>query len=131
MNTLDVNGLYPSELMPIDEETRNMQRVRKAYGMSLMASMACLTPSPLDPWDVAAAVAAEEDARINKEIAERDELARRPVTQLKTPSNLGCYVEGVLKFQSKDHDAVRDYADRKMSERYSVWVAPVGSFVAS
>lgn len=60
----------------------------------------------------------------------------------KTPKLLGCYVDGVLRFQSRDHAAIRDYADKQMRPRTmklsdgsyrvitsDVWVAPVGSFI--
>lgn len=42
---------------------------------------------------------------------------------------VGCWVDGKLRFQSRDRDAIDEYAARRMSERHSVWVAPVGSFV--
>ena len=42
---------------------------------------------------------------------------------------LGVYVDGKLRFQSRDTDAIYAYADRRMKEKHSVWVCPVGSFV--
>ena len=60
----------------------------------------------------------------------------------KTPSLLGCWVDGILRFQSRDHVAIREYAAEKMrptTRKLSdgsyrvitadVWVAPVGSFI--
>lgn len=50
---------------------------------------------------------------------------------LKTAPNVGCWVDGKLRFQSKDRDAVHAYAQGKMEDKRvgGVWVAPVGSFV--
>jgi hypothetical protein len=48
---------------------------------------------------------------------------------LKKEKLLGCWVDGNLRFQSRDHDAIYEYAGRRMREKRSVWVAPVGSFV--
>lgn len=61
--------------------------------------------------------------------------AMMKITQVKADKpfserRLGCYVNGVLKFQSHDTEAVRAYADRKMQDfRNNVWLARVGSFV--
>ena len=88
---------------------------------------------------VAHAVALEADIRA----AEFDRLHRPALEPKKaTPKLLGCYVDGVLRFQSRDHDAIHEYAARKMKPRTmrlsdgtyrvitaDVWVAPVGSFV--
>ena len=62
--------------------------------------------------------------------------------KLKKPGLLGCWVDGILRFQSRDHDAIREYATEKMlptTRKLSdgsyrvitadVWVAPVGSFI--
>lgn len=48
---------------------------------------------------------------------------------LKKEKLLGCWVDGTLRFQSRDHEAIHEYAARRMREKHSVWVAPVGSFV--
>ena len=48
------------------------------------------------------------------------------------PSHLlGCWVDGMLRFQSRQHDNVHAYAQDAMqgAKHRSVWVAPVGSFV--
>ena len=105
---------------------------------SLNASLSAMDKSGLDPFAVAYAVgmeAAQREAEFTK--------LHAPETpaKLKTPSLLGCYVNGELKFQSRDHDAIRAYAAEKMSpwtvktknggyqvRTNNVWVAPVGSF---
>lgn len=88
---------------------------------------------------VAHVVALEADLRA----AEFDRLHRpTPEPKKATPKLLGCYVDGVLRFQSRDHDAIHEYAARKMKPRTmrlsdgsyrvitaNVWVAPVGSFI--
>lgn len=42
---------------------------------------------------------------------------------------MGVWVDGKLKFQSRDRAAIDAYAAKKMTEHHSVWVAPIGSFV--
>jgi hypothetical protein len=45
-------------------------------------------------------------------------------------NKLGVYVDGKLKYQSRDHESIYAYAEDEMNKRRSnVWVAPVGSFV--
>lgn len=43
---------------------------------------------------------------------------------------IGCWVNGKLRFQSRNRDSVHAYARDKMNDKGSrdVWVAPVGSF---
>lgn len=49
---------------------------------------------------------------------------------LKTSSLLGCWVNGKLRFQSREHDNVHAYAaDKARDFRNNVWLAPVGSFI--
>ncbi len=43
---------------------------------------------------------------------------------------LGVWINGKLRFQSRDADAIHDYAAEKRADfRNNVWVAPIGSFV--
>lgn len=42
---------------------------------------------------------------------------------------MGVWVNGKLGLQTRNRDAIDDYAQRKMRERNNVWVAPIGSFV--
>lgn len=53
--------------------------------------------------------------------------------ETRTPSLLGCWINGKLRFQTRDHDELRAYAARHMDGARNfgnnVWVAPVGSFV--
>jgi hypothetical protein len=42
---------------------------------------------------------------------------------------MGVWVDGKLRLQSRDRDAIEEYAARRMREKHTVWVAPVGSFV--
>lgn len=66
---------------------------------------------------------------------EAEQKAQAPtVAEEETPTAgkkglLGCWVDGQLKFQSREHVNVHGYAHGKMAERRNVWVAPVGSFV--
>jgi hypothetical protein len=41
----------------------------------------------------------------------------------------GVWVDGKLRLQTRDETAIDEYAAKKMAERHSVWVAPIGSFV--
>lgn len=52
-------------------------------------------------------------------------------TEIVKGKRMGVWVDGKLRFQSRDADAIYDYAHEKMNDprRYNVWVAPVGSFV--
>lgn len=117
MNIIDVNTLFPYKL-----STRE-----NAEHASLKASITCLSDSPLDPFAVARAVgmeAEQREAQFNKQHTPTEARVKG-----KTLGLLGCYVNGVLKFQSRDHAAIHGYARDKMSDtRNSVWVAPVGSF---
>lgn len=94
----------------------------------------------VNPFALAEYVAMDAVAREIDKLQVEAKTAPKP--EKKTPSRLGCWVDGVLKFQSRDHEAVRDYADGKMRPRTvktnlgyqvatsDVWVAPVGSFAA-
>lgn len=42
---------------------------------------------------------------------------------------MGVWVDGKLKLQSRDRAAIDAYAEKRMDEQHSVWVAPIGSFV--
>ena len=110
-----------------------------AAALSLRAARTCQSPSPLNSRGVALAVGVEAALRER----EFDRLHRpAPEPKKGTPKLLGCYVDGVLRFQSRDHEAIREYAAEKMrptTRKLSdgsyrvitadVWVAPVGSFV--
>lgn len=100
---------------------------------SLNAAASAFDQSPLDPYAVAYAVgmeAAERD-RERAARAEREAEAATPVQR--TPALLGCWINGKLRFQSRDHDAIHDYAAKHMAGARNfgnnVWVAPVGSFI--
>jgi len=85
------------------------------------------SPSTVLPMELAHYVA--QDAAENAELEAWRELV--PVAENKrTPGLLGCWVNGKLRFQSRDHDNVHAYAADKMNDKGSrdVWVAPVGSF---
>lgn len=43
----------------------------------------------------------------------------------------GVWVDGKLKLQTRDPQAIEDFAQKMMRQRHSVWVAPIGSFVTS
>lgn len=97
----------------------------QAARQSLALAASAFTPSPLDPVSVALAVGREHAARagqVTLSVAE-------PTTG---PGHLlGCWVDGKLRFQSRQHDNVHAYAQDAMSgpKHRTVWVAPVGSFV--
>lgn len=94
---------------------------------SLAAFANAFDDSPLDPFAVAVAVG-KEAALKEQEAAKANRPKKAP--KLKTPSLLGCWVNGELKFQTRDHDELHAYAARKMQDfRNNVWVAPVGSFI--
>ena len=109
-----------------------------AFGASLDASAGALSPSPLDPFKVAYAVGMEAALR---EREEKYKTVAPEALKLKKASLLGCWVDGVLRFQSRDHDAIYGFAEDKMKPRTvvkggkpyvtaaNVWVAPVGSFI--
>lgn len=42
---------------------------------------------------------------------------------------MGVYVDGKLRLQSRDLEAIHAFAEKQMNERHEVWVTPVGSFV--
>lgn len=83
--------------------------------------------SMFNQWKLQDAVLIEEvkPAIVAKLAAENAESAK-PLGK-----KLGVYVDGKLRFQSRDSDAIYAYADRRMTEKHSVWVAPVGSFVTA
>ena len=86
------------------------------------------SPSTVLPMELAHYVA--QDAGENAELEAWRELAHVEENK-RTPGLLGCWVNGKLRFQSRDHDNVHAYAADKMSDKGSrdVWVAPVGSFI--
>jgi len=99
---------------------------------SLNAALWAFEPSPLDPYKVAQAVGmqrGEDEHNAAQKVAEPE------VTELHTPSLLGCWINGKLRFQSRDHEAIHGYARAHMtgSKNFgnNVWVAPVGSFVTA
>jgi len=101
-----------------------------AESASLAASVKCLDASPLDPFAVAVAVGKE--AALREQQFDKAHAVTAPRQSGKTAALLGCYVNGVLKFQSRDHEAIHDYAADKATDfRNNVWVAPIGSFVDS
>lgn len=98
-----------------------------AETLSLTMHLKSFDVSPLDPFAVAQAVGRE--AQLREHVQAITNRPKKPA-KLKTPSLLGCWVNGVLKFQTRDHDELHAYAERKMQDfRNNVWVAPVGSFI--
>lgn len=97
-----------------------------ARNASLDAERNAMHKSPLSPFAVAYAVGREALEHAKREQT-RTEAPETPT--LKRAGLLGCWVDGVLRFQSRDHGNVHDYAQRRMAERHQVWVTPVGSFV--
>lgn len=99
----------------------------QAARQSLALAASAFTPSPLDPVAVALAVGrerAQQDALNAPRVDSESALIR--------PSHLlGCWVDGKLRFQSRQHDNVHAYAQDAMqgAKHRTVWVAPVGSFV--
>lgn len=99
----------------------------QAARQSLALAASAFDPSPLDPLAVALAVGREraaQDAR-SKPHADTASMGVRP------GHLLGCWVDGKLKFQSRQHDNVHSYARDAMqgAKHRTVWVAPIGSFV--
>lgn len=99
----------------------------QAARLSLALAASAFDRSPLDPMAVALAVGREralQDAR-SMHYGDTGSMRVRP------GHLLGCWVDGKLKFQSRQHDNVHDYAEDAMqgNKHRSVWVAPVGSFV--
>lgn len=100
---------------------------------SLNAAQSAFEPSPMDMYAVAYAVGMQraEDEREAAKKLSRDTMPEA----VKSPSLLGCYVNGKLRFQSRDHDAIYEYAERHMQGirnfGNTVWVTPVGSFVTA
>ena len=106
---------------------------------SLNANLTAMDKGTGNPWTVAQAVGAELTQR---ELAFAAQHEPPAPAKTKTPHLLGCWVDGILRFQSRDHDAIREYAAEKMrpiTRKLSdgsyrvitadVWVAPVGSFI--
>lgn len=101
------------------------------FKASVTAAHSALDRSPLNPLTVARAVALEA--------VEREKAARQAAKQseqqpnMRTPGLLGAWINGKLRFQSRDHEAIYDYAQKHMDGAKNfgndVWVAPVGSFV--
>jgi len=55
----------------------------------------------------------------------------KPEPKAKKKRKTGVYVNGKLVFANDDYDVAEGYARRRMRDfRDSVWLAPVGSFVA-
>lgn len=102
-----------------------------SYIASLDASVRALDPSPLNPRTVAQAVGLEAVAREKAARQAAAQNAQKP--NMRTPGLLGAWVNGKLRFQSRDHEAIYDYAEKHMRGAKNfgnnVWVAPVGSFV--
>ncbi len=96
---------------------------------SINASTSAFDQSPLDPHAVAYAVGMEQAERDRKAKAARIKAEEASASErLHKAGLLGCWVDGTLRFQSREHENVHDYARRKMNERHQVWLAPVGSF---
>jgi hypothetical protein len=119
---LDVNTLFPFKV----------PRELTAGIRSLNASLDSQFTSPLDNLDVADAVHAQaiEDARIRRAVFDKADKADTETFKTFEGKRFGVYVNGKLKFQSRNEDEIRRYADDKMRDfRNNVWLAPVGSFV--
>lgn len=106
-----------------------------ALNASLNASLTAFDESPFGRFSVANAVGMEATEQARKAAAKAELNAKHGKhTELKKPYLLGCYVNGKLRFQSRDHDAIHEYARKHMEGASNfgndVWVAPVGSFVA-
>jgi DUF971 family protein len=62
-------------------------------------------------------------------VKERESMTS-PVQEVKPAGKkMGVWVDGKLRLQSRDRDAIEEYASRRMREKHNVWIAPVGSFV--
>ena len=107
----------------------------KAVNDSLNAAFTAFDASPLDPYAVAYAVGMERAAQEREAAKQAEKAAELTAPVLKTPSLLGCYVNGKLRFQSRDHEAIHEYAQRHMNGAKNfgndVWVTPVGSFITA
>lgn len=106
---------------------------------SLNANLTAMDKGTGNPWTIAQAVGAELTKR---ELAFAAQHEPSAPAKTKTPHLLGCWVDGILRFRSRDHDAIREYAAEKMrpiTRKLSdgsyrvitadVWVAPMGSFI--
>ena len=103
------------------------QAALNAARVSLAAAAAAFDPSPLDPVAVARAVG--RSAYVNTRSPHFDVNSIPETVAL--GHLLGCWVDGKLRFQSRNHDNVHSYAQDAMNgqKHRTVWVAPVGSFV--
>lgn len=141
---LDVNSLYPEPVtfrLTDDPQFSELAEGDKAFMRSLDASRHCMDQGSMDPYAVAELVAMGAEQREREAAADAENAAEKGEKKHKTPGLLGCYVNGELKFQSRDHEAIRAYAADKMRpwtvktkhdgyqvRTNNVWVAPVGSF---
>ena len=99
----------------------------QAARQSLALAASAFDRSPLDPLAVALAVGRERAAQDAHSVS-RVDAESAPVR----PSHLlGCWVDGKLRYQSRQHDNVHAYTQDAMqgAKHRTVWVAPVGSFV--
>ena len=99
----------------------------QAARQSLALAASAFDRSPLDPIAVALAIGRERAAQDRRSTFYRD-----TDSMTVRPSHLlGCWVDGKLRYQSRQHDNVHAYAQDAMqgAKHRTVWVAPVGSFV--
>jgi hypothetical protein len=51
-----------------------------------------------------------------------------PDTDIHKGVKRGVWVDGKLRLQTRDTEAIDDFAVKMMRKRHSVWVAPIGAF---
>lgn len=123
-----------------EESWQKLNEQNRAVVASVMASVISterfaamgVAPSPLNPRVVAYYVGLDAAERARKADADK---TGPEVAESRTPALLGCWINGKLRYQTRDHDELRAYAARHMDGArnfgHNVWVAPVGSFVDS
>ena len=118
----------------------NIRHAEIKYALrSLNASHTAMDQGTGNSWAIAQDVGIE---LVQRELAFAAQHEPPAPAKAKTPHLLGCWVDGILRFQSRGHDAIREYAAEKMrptTRKLSdgsyrvmtadVWVAPVGSFI--
>ena len=116
-----------------DPQFSELDEGNKAFLRSLDASDHCMDKGTMNGHAVAVLVAmdAEQREREAAQLAEASVINNAPHSaRLKVPGLMGCWIDGKLRFQSRDHEAVRGYAADKITNKRngSLWLAPVGSF---
>lgn len=138
MNTIDLDA---NLFTPDEDEDFDAMRLEFQTLLNKVRSAEIIYGTERPYIRPAIALRRERAARREAETLTELATALQAAKPGKLPRKLGCWVDGKLKYQSRDHASVHEYAERKMQpyttgaaghlvvNTHNVWVAPVGAFV--